>query len=144
MGLAMLLEGRLGFLSRGGDWSQRWAHGQLWAALPLGVAFAITWTPCIGPVLGAILTLAASTAELREGVMLLVVYSLGLALPFLALSLSVDRVRWSRPFARGAALVRAAAGVALVLMGVLLLTNRWLQVVSPVLAWYAQAKWPPI
>ena len=52
MGLVVLLSGRIGWMSRGGDWSQRWAGGQLWAAAPLGAAFAVTWTPCIGPVLG--------------------------------------------------------------------------------------------
>lgn len=145
MGLALLLEGRVGLFSRGGDWSKHWAGGQLWAAPLLGAAFAITWTPCVGPVLGAILTLAGTTARLQEGVLLLAVYSLGLGLPFLAPSLSVERVRsWLRRFARGASVVRAAASVALVVMGILLLTNRWLQVVSPVLAWYAQAKWPPV
>lgn len=145
MGVALLLEGRVGLFSHGGDWSKRWAGGQLWGAPPLGAAFAITWTPCIGPVLGAILTLAGTTARLQEGVLLLAVYSLGLGLPFLALGLSVERVRgWLRRFARGASVVRAAASVALVVMGILLLTNHWLQVVSPVLAWYAQAKWPPV
>src|SRR5256885_1796764 len=93
MGLALLLEGRVGWLSRGGDWSRTWGQGQLWAALPLGASFAITWTPCIGPVLGAIVTLAGTTADLGKGVALLAVYSLGLAVPFLLLSLSVPSFR---------------------------------------------------
>jgi cytochrome c-type biogenesis protein len=145
IGGLILLEGRLGILGRGGDWSQNWARGQLWAALPLGAAFAISWTPCIGPVLGAILTMAGSTADLAQGVMLLAVYSLGLGVPFLALSLSVDPVRgWLRRFGRGAALLRTASGAVLVLMGFLLVSNRWLQVISPALAWYAQFRWPPV
>jgi cytochrome c-type biogenesis protein len=145
MGLALLLEGRVGWLSRGGDWSRRWAHGQLWAALPLGASFAITWTPCIGPVLGAILTLAGTTADLGTGVALLAAYSLGLAVPFLLLSLSVPRFRrlTSRlgPVMAG---VQLASGGVLVAMGVLLLTNRWLPLISPVLSWYAKAHWPPV
>ena len=64
MGLVLLLEGRFGFLSRSGDWSHWFGGGKLWAAPPLGAAFALTWTPCIGPVLGAVLTLAGSTAEI--------------------------------------------------------------------------------
>jgi cytochrome c-type biogenesis protein len=145
MGLVLLLEGRVGWLSRGGEWSRRWGRGQLWAALPLGAAFAITWTPCIGPVLGAVLTLAGTTADLSQGVALLAAYSLGLGLPFVALSLSLTRVRsWLRRGARGMALMQSAAGVLLVAMGVLLLTDRWLPLVAPVLAWYAKAHWPPV
>lgn len=145
MGLALLLEGRIGLLARGGDWSRRWAKGQLWAALPLGASFAITWTPCIGPVLGAILTLAGSTADLAQGVALLSAYSLGLAVPFLLLSLSVPTFRrLTERLGRGMAMVQGASGVLLMAMGVLLLTNRWLPLVSPVLAWYARAHWPPI
>src|SRR5207302_591143 len=93
IGLVILLGPRVGALNRGGDWSQRWARGQLWTAAPLGAAFAITWTPCIGPVLAGILTLAASTEQVGSGIILVVVYSLGLGIPFIALSLSVHRVR---------------------------------------------------
>jgi len=145
MGAVLLLEGRVGVLSCGGDWSRRWAHGQLWAALPLGASFAITWTPCIGPVLGAILTLAGSTADLAQGVALLTAYSLGLAIPFLLLGLSASRFRGlARRLGRGMALVQAGSGATLVAMGVLLVTGRWLPLMAPVLAWYAQARWPPI
>lgn len=145
MGLVLIVEGRVGWLSRGGDWS-RWAPGgKLWTAAPLGAAFAITWTPCIGPVLAAILTLAGTTTKLQEGVVLLAAYSLGLGLPFVALSLSVPRLRSVlRRFARGNAVLQGAAGVLLAAMGLLLLTDRWLPLVAPVLAWYAQAKWPPV
>ncbi|HLQ62545.1 MAG TPA: cytochrome c biogenesis protein CcdA [Candidatus Acidoferrales bacterium] len=145
MGLLLLLEGRIGLLSRGGDWSRWFGGGKLWTAPLLGAAFAITWTPCIGPVLGAILTLAGSTAALSQGVALLAAYSLGLAVPFVALSLSVPRVHaWLRAAGRGPAVVQAAAGVLLVGMGVLLVTDRWLPLVAPVLSWYAQARWPPV
>lgn len=145
IGLLLLLEGRVALLSRGGDWSRWSAGGKLWAAPTLGAAFAITWTPCIGPVLGAILTLAGSTASLDQGVILLAAYSLGLALPFLALSLSVARVRsWLQRGRRAPAIMQSAAGALLVVMGMLLITDRWLPLVAPVLAWYAQARWPPI
>ena len=61
--------------------------GRTLGALLLGVAFAFGWTPCIGPVLGAILTLGASTADVAKGATLLAVYSLGLGLPFLLAAL---------------------------------------------------------
>jgi len=145
MGLALLLEGRVGWLSRGGDWSRTWGHGQLWAALPLGASFAITWTPCIGPVLGAILTLAGTTADLGKGVALLAAYSLGLAVPFLLLSLSVPSFRrLTSRLGPAMAGVQVASGGLLVGMGILLLTNRWLPLIAPVLSWYAKARWPPI
>jgi cytochrome c-type biogenesis protein len=145
MGLLLLLEGRIGLFSRGGDWSRWSAGGTLWSAPVLGAAFAITWTPCIGPVLGAILTLAGTTAALSQGVALLAAYSLGLAVPFVALSLSVPKVHTLlRRLGRAPALIQGAAGALLVVMGVLLVTDRWLPLISPVLAWYAQARWPPV
>ena len=145
MGLLLLLEGRIGLFSRGGDWSRWSAGGTLWSAPVLGAAFAITWTPCIGPVLGAILTLAGTTAALGQGVALLAAYSLGLAVPFVALSLSVPKVNnLLRRLGRAPALMQGAAGALLVAMGVLLVTDRWLPLISPVLAWYAQARWPPV
>ena len=145
MGVVLVLEGRVGFLSRGGDWSRMLAGGRLWTAAPLGAAFAITWTPCIGPVLGAVLTMAGATASLREGVLLLTAYSAGLAVPFIALAASVVRVRrWLRPAGRITAVLQPISGVFLAVMGVLLITDRWLPLIAPVLAWYASARWPPI
>jgi cytochrome c-type biogenesis protein len=144
MGVLLLLEGRVGVLSRGGDWSRRFEGGRLSTAPALGAAFGITWTPCIGPVLGAILTLAGATASLGEGVALLAAYSLGLAVPFLLLSLSVVHVRaLLRRVRRGTAVLQTVSAVLLVAMGVLLVTDRWLPLIAPVLAWYAAARWPP-
>ncbi len=145
LGLFLLLEGRVALLARGGDWS-RWARGgRLWTAPLLGAAFALTWTPCIGPVLGAILTLAGSTGDLQQGVALLGAYSLGLAVPFVALSFWVAGVqRWLRRVRSLAAVLQTTSAGLLVAMGVLLLTDRWLPVMAPVLAWYAQAHWPPV
>lgn len=125
--------------------SKKWAKGQLWAAAPLGAAFAITWTPCIGPVLGGILALAGSTGKTGTGVVLLLVYSLGLGVPFIALALWVDRVRgWLKRVARGTAILHTASGVLLASMGVLLLTNQWLPLMAPLLRLYAKAQWPPV
>src|SRR5207249_3107324 len=116
-----------------------------WAAAPLGAAFALTWTPCIGPVLAGVLALAASSDQVGQGALLLLIYSLGLGLPFLALALSVDRVRgWFRRIGRGAAVLHTASGGVLIAMGVLLLTNQWLPLMAPLLRLYAKAGWPPV
>jgi cytochrome c-type biogenesis protein len=145
MGLIILLSGRIPMLARGGDWTARWGRGQLWAATPMGGAFAITWTPCIGPVLGGILALAGSSGNVGQGTGLLVIYGLGLGVPFMALSLSVRSVRgWMRRAARATSIAHAASGVVLVAMGVLLLTNQWLPLMAPLLRWYAKAQWPPV
>ena len=90
----------------------------------LGVAFAAGWTPCIGPVLGAVLTSAATTGATGRGLLLVAAYCAGLGLPFVVLGLAVGKASaavrtlsaWRRP------IDLASAGV-LALMGVLLLTN---------------------
>jgi len=99
--------------------------GRALAAFLLGIAFAFGWTPCIGPVLGAILTLSASTADVAKGTLLLAVYSLGLGLPFLLAALFTGTL-----LARIKALGRAgrhlqrAAGGLLVAMGLLMITGQ--------------------
>lgn len=96
-----------------------------WAALIMGMAFAAGWTPCVGPILGSILALAASTADVGRGVMLLLAYSLGLGLPFLAFALLFGRMtgllRW---FNRHALVINRVAGAFLIVMGVLIITGR--------------------
>ncbi len=91
----------------------------------LGVAFAFCWTPCIGPVLGSILVLASAQLTLAQGVVLLLVYGLGLAVPFLLVSVGFTQAmrsfRFLRRFYRG---FQGFAGVILIVMGYLLATNR--------------------
>jgi cytochrome c-type biogenesis protein len=62
------------------------------ASFLIGITFAIAWSPCIGPILGSILALAASAATLQKGVLLLLLYSLGLGIPFLLLGLGLNQV----------------------------------------------------
>ena len=91
----------------------------------LGVAFAFCWTPCIGPVLGSILTLAGASTSLRSGVLLLVVYGTGLAVPFLLVGLGVTRTLTAiRAVQRHYRAIQRVAGALLIGMGVLLVTNR--------------------
>jgi cytochrome c-type biogenesis protein len=104
----------------------------------VGIAFGAGWTPCIGPILGSILIYTSSTADLGRGLMLLFVYSLGLAIPFLVAALAIDR--FLAVFARFRSLmlwVNRVGGVLLIVIGVLLLTNyftllaSYLQAVTP-------------
>jgi cytochrome c-type biogenesis protein len=111
--------------------------GYLGSAL-VGMAFGAGWTPCIGPVLGAILGLAATSADLSRGMLLLAVYSAGLAVPFLIAAVAVEQfLDWFQRFRRYLPWVMRISGALLVLVGVLLLTGEftrmagWLQTLTP-------------
>ena len=95
-----------------------------WAAPVMGMAFAFAWTPCIGPVLGVVLGLAAHNGSLAGGVLLLFAYSLGLGVPFVVTGLAFGRL--TAVFARarrGLWIVEVVAAVILVVFGILLLTD---------------------
>jgi len=93
-------------------------------SLIVGITFAVGWTPCVGPILGSILSLAGTTETVGRGVALLIAYSAGLGVPFLASSLALGAFlrafKRYRPFIPA---VERAAGVLLVVVGVLVLTN---------------------
>ncbi len=114
-------------------------------AFGVGVAFAAGWTPCIGPVLAAILAAAAATKTVAWGGLLLVLYSLGLGLPFIALALGLDRARrsldWLRRHGRHIELV---GGVLLVGVGILFVTGTWESWFRPLQRIFARYGWPPI
>jgi cytochrome c-type biogenesis protein len=102
-------------------------------ALPLGMAFAVGWTPCIGPVLGSILTLAAVQGGTVRTVILLLSYSLGLGIPVVLLGLGT---RWvlgaSRFLSRHYHWVGGIGGAALMTIGLLLVSGLWLRLLGPV------------
>jgi cytochrome c-type biogenesis protein len=96
----------------------------VWAAPVMGMAFAFAWTPCVGPVLGAVLGLAGHNGTLTGGVLLLFAYSLGLGVPFVITGLAFGRLTAVYARARRALwLVELVAGVVLVVFGILLLTG---------------------
>jgi cytochrome c-type biogenesis protein len=94
------------------------------ASFLIGVIFAIAWSPCVGPILGSILVLAARAATLRQGVLLLLAYSLGLGVPFLLLGLGLDRVskilKWFKPHLGK---IEIGAGVMMVVVGIMIFFN---------------------
>jgi cytochrome c-type biogenesis protein len=103
-------------------------------AFPLGMAFAVGWTPCIGPVLGAILTLAANQGNAARSVVLLLFFSLGLGLPFLLVGLGVRRLLGAfRFFSRNYHWFAGVSGLLLGAIGILLLTGQWNRLIAPLL-----------
>jgi cytochrome c-type biogenesis protein len=92
----------------------------------VGMAFGAGWTPCIGPILGAILTYGFSQDTMWAGVGLLTVYSIGLAVPFLIASLALDWfLQTFKRFRHWIPVVEKASGVLLVLLGLLLITGKF-------------------
>jgi len=96
--------------------------------LLVGAAFAIAWTPCVGPTLGAILTAASLTGSVEHSAFLLGVYSLGLAIPFLATALAFSRMTTAFAFVkRHYGAIIAFGGAVLIAMGVLVFTGELFQ-----------------
>jgi cytochrome c-type biogenesis protein len=139
MGLHFLGVTRIGWLSREARIHVQKPIG-LWGAYVMGLAFAFGWTPCIGPILAAILAIAASKATVAKGASLLAVYSLGLGLPFIAAALAVEPFAvFLTHFRAHLARMERVMGGLLVLTGAAFLTglftqlNNWLIEAFPAL-----------
>jgi cytochrome c-type biogenesis protein len=95
-----------------------------WRSLLFGVVFAAGWTPCVGPILTAILIVASQLDTVGQGVGLLAAYTLGLGIPFLLVGLAFGPLsRWLRRANRYLGIISLVSGGLLVLMGVLIFTN---------------------
>jgi cytochrome c-type biogenesis protein len=98
-------------------------------SLLVGGAFALAWTPCVGPILGSVLTLALNSDTAWQGAYLLAIYSLGLGLPFLLIGVAFDfiipLIKYIQKYSKW---IYIASGIVLILVGVLILTNNltWL------------------
>ena len=116
----------------GGTPTQR--RGGLLGGFVLGSVFAVGWTPCIGPVLGSILMMAAVGAS-PQVVGLLVAYSLGLGIPFILVALAVDRAPLiTRPLLRYSRFIEIAGGVLIIILGLALIFD-WLGWIAQQFAW---------
>ena len=112
----------------------------LWGAYVMGLAFAFGWTPCIGPILAAILAVAATEATVAKGAGLLAIYSLGLGIPFIAAAFAIEPfAAFLARFRKHLMRVEQAMGALLVLTGIAFLTGTittasfWLLEMFPVL-----------
>lgn len=119
----------LGVLNIGAFARERRVHlankpvGYLGSVL-VGIAFGAGWSPCIGPILGAILTYTASEADLQRGMLLLLSYSMGLAVPFIAAAFAVDWfLKAFARFRKYLGYVQKVAGVLLIAVGLLMVSN---------------------
>lgn len=135
MGLNFLGVFRIGLLSREARFQSSGKPATLSGAYVMGLAFAFGWTPCIGPVLGAILGVAASRETVGDGATLLAVYSLGLAVPFwIAAGFSGSFMRFLSRFRRHLGAVEKVMGVLLVLTGLAFMFG----FISTVAIWFQQ------
>ena len=118
----------------------RMPRGPMWA-FPMGMAFAAGWVPCIGPVLATILATASASGTAIWGAVLLMLYSLGLGIPFVLLGLGFNRAQrslaWLRRHARA---IELAGGFLLVGVGLLFVTGRWGPLFRPLQRWFTN--WP--
>ena len=119
---------KLGLLGRTKQLQLREKPAGYLGSLAVGITFAIGWTPCVGPILGAILSLAGTADTVGRGIGLLVAYSAGLGVPFLlsafALGVFLRFFKRYRPFIP---IVERGAGVILVVVGILVFTNYYVQ-----------------
>jgi cytochrome c-type biogenesis protein len=117
---------RIGFLDREARVATGDNGGSAFGAYVLGLAFAFGWTPCLGPILGTILGLAASEGDVGRGTILLVMYALGLGLPFLAVAAFFPRLKgpmaWMK---RHMARIERTSGLLLWTVGLMMVTGQF-------------------
>ena len=115
----------LNFLNQEKRFQTKNYSNNLFFPVVVGAAFGFGWTPCIGPVLGSILTLAAVESSIRKGILLLSFYSLGLAIPFILSGYGISKfLAFSKNFRKNIKIVSVTGGVILLITGILILTNK--------------------
>jgi cytochrome c-type biogenesis protein len=98
----------------------------VWGSFLIGFAFAFGWTPCVGPILAVILGFAAAQDSVTKGILLLAVYSLGLAVPFLLTSVAMERfLKFYGRFKTSMHVLEVMSGALLIALGVLLVIGRF-------------------
>jgi cytochrome c-type biogenesis protein len=131
--LYALRRGPIGLYAERRPFLGRVGAGTAWA-FPLGMAFGAGWTPCIGPVLAGILAIAAGQGSSVRGAFLLLMYSLGLGLPFVLVGVGVKRFMGAFALIqRNYRWIAGASGCLMVLIGALIVSGYWVRVLAPVL-----------
>jgi len=101
------------------------SNKNFYSPILIGMAFAFGWTPCIGPILGSILALAATEESINKGILLLFFYSFGLAIPFILSGYLMQKfLIFSKNFKKNVNLISKSGGVILLVTGILILTNQ--------------------
>jgi cytochrome c-type biogenesis protein len=96
----------------------------LFGTVLVGMAFGAGWTPCVGPILGSILTMAAATQDIAKGIVLLVSYSIGLGIPFLLAGLLIHKFfEYFKTIRKYFRVITLVGGILLVIIGILLITG---------------------
>lgn len=115
---------KISFLTRTRQMRVRYRGSRFMTAVLMGMAFSFGWTPCVGPILASVLLYAASQETLTRGILLLIAYSLGFIVPFVASTLLMERVgMWldrSQAWLEG---LKKASGALMVVIGILIYTN---------------------
>ncbi len=137
MGLHFLGLFKLGFLNR----DTRYQHGDrprgMLGSYAIGLAFALGWTPCIGPILGAILAVAAAEESVSKGAILLAIYSAGLGVPFLFAAFGINGfLAFMKRFRKHLGTVEKIMGGLLVLTGIMFLTGAMQRLSYLMLEWF--------
>ncbi len=126
-GVIFLIKDRVPFLNQ--EYRADLGTASRFGLVALGAAFGAGWTPCIGPILGVILSIAGSSGSLTTGIGLLFVYSMGLAVPFVLAALAWDKLGSRfRKMGRWVGAVEKVSGVLLIVAGVLLITGNYAEI----------------
>jgi cytochrome c-type biogenesis protein len=126
-GIVFLVKDRIPALNR--EYRADLGTASRFGLVALGAAFAAGWTPCIGPILGVVLSIAGSSGSVGAGVGLLFVYAMGLAVPFLLAALAWDRLGAGlRKAMRWVGTIEKVSGVLLIVVGILLLSGNYVEI----------------
>jgi cytochrome c-type biogenesis protein len=118
---------KIGVFNRTQQWQIREKPAGYVGSFLVGVTFAIGWTPCVGPILGAILSLAGTAETVGRGIGLLVAYSAGLGVPFLVSAIALGAfLRFFKRYRPFIPIVERGAGLLLIVVGVLVMTNYYI------------------